>query len=89
MYSLSLPIPVAQFLRRLFNVISSLTISNQYFLLQKTDLEAGRENSARQDAPKQYCEKADARSEELTAEQRSEGAQHPCNLTHICEMNVC
>lgn len=34
---LSVPIPVARFLKRLFNVVSSLAISNQYLLVQKSD----------------------------------------------------
>jgi len=34
---LSVPFPVARFLKRLFNVVSSLTISNQYLLRQKAD----------------------------------------------------
>ena len=37
MQYLSLPVPVARFFKRLINVISSLTISNQYLLLQKVD----------------------------------------------------
>ncbi|KAL5501802.1 hypothetical protein ACEPAH_9062 [Sanghuangporus vaninii] len=38
MRSLSLPIPVALFIRRLFNVFSSITISNQYLLARKSEV---------------------------------------------------
>lgn len=34
---ITLPVPVVRFLTRLINVLSSLTISNQYLLLQRAD----------------------------------------------------
>lgn len=67
MSSLSLPVPVALFLRRLFNVVSSITISNQYYLLQKTDLDAGREARAGGEVAKR-SERSPVRSEVLAAQ---------------------
>ncbi|KAH8114762.1 alpha/beta-hydrolase [Phellopilus nigrolimitatus] len=64
MYHLSLPLPVARFLRQLFNVFSSLAVSNQYLLLQKVELEAGRETSAGSGAPND-SENTRIRSESL------------------------
>lgn len=66
MSSLSLPVPVALFLRRLFNVVSSITISNQYYLLQKTDLDAGREPRAGSEAVNR-TERSPVRSKVLAA----------------------
>ena len=49
MQILAIPFPVVRFLRRLFNVVTSLTISNQYLLVQKADREcdvAGTKNGS-------------------------------------------
>ena len=37
-HHLSLPIPVSRFLKRLFNVVSTLAITNQYLVLQRAEV---------------------------------------------------
>lgn len=51
MHCLSLPIPVARLLKRLFNVVSTLTISNQYIIAQKAEIDPVRDSSTRWKAP--------------------------------------
>lgn len=51
MHCLSLPIPVARLLKRLFNVVSTLTISNQYIIAQKAEIDSVRDSPTRWKAP--------------------------------------
>ena len=50
MHCLSLPLPVARLLKRIFNVVSTLAISNQYMLAQKTEIDGGKETTVTQKA---------------------------------------
>ncbi|THG98575.1 hypothetical protein EW145_g7402 [Phellinidium pouzarii] len=67
MHYLSLSIPVVQFLRRLFNVISSFAISNQYLLVQRADLDTGRDSFSKQNLSRLSYENTPVRSEKLLA----------------------
>ena len=45
MHQLSLPIPVALFLRRVLTVFSSLTVSNQYLLIKRAEAAEPRKDA--------------------------------------------
>ena len=65
MRSLYIPIPVALFIRRLFNVFSSITISNQYLLAKKSEaVSSGCEESSGGE-PSDTCHVGSVRSEVL------------------------
>ncbi|KAL5519824.1 hypothetical protein ACEPAG_1484 [Sanghuangporus baumii] len=71
MRSLSLPIPVALFIRRLFNVFSSITISNQYLLARKSEaISSGGDEGPSGDVSGSTSV-GDVRSEVMTTRQNS------------------
>lgn len=59
----SLPLPVVQLLRRLFNVISTISISNQYLLVRKAEAEAlGEGHKAQNSSTASAAPSRDSRS---------------------------
>ncbi|EJC98498.1 alpha/beta-hydrolase [Fomitiporia mediterranea MF3/22] len=80
MQSLSLPVPVAVFIRRLFNVFSSITVSSQYYLLQKAESESGKDGRINGKALRR-SEGSPVRSETLLARSvKGQGERDTANL---------